>query len=249
MPKEGSDILYTLLLRLSGPLQSWGSDSLYDNRDTDYFPTKSGVIGMIAAALGLKREDARVGDSCPVLEKLNSLKFGVRVDFQGTYLNDFQITDMGEKLKLNLSNRGYLSDAIFLAGFSTDNIQILNQIEYAVKHPKFIMFLGRKSCPPTQPVFLKIVEKELYQALLGEEWLLPPWRQKRVQKINKNIRLKILVESEQSEHVMLKKDVPLSFASCKREYGYRYVKEMPGKMIGISGMQEETEHDPMAELE
>ena len=56
--------MYTLLLRLSGPLQSWGSDSLYDNRNTDYYPTKSGVIGLIAAALGLKREDS--------LEKLNT---------------------------------------------------------------------------------------------------------------------------------------------------------------------------------
>ena len=70
--------MYTLLLRLSGPLQSWGSDSLYDNRGTDYFPTKSGVIGLIAAALGLKR-----GAS---LEELNSLQFGVRIDCQGEYI-------------------------------------------------------------------------------------------------------------------------------------------------------------------
>lgn len=70
--------MYTLLLRLSGPLQSWGADSLYDNRNTDYYPTKSGVIGLIAAALGLKREDS--------LEKLNTLKFGVRIDCQGDQL-------------------------------------------------------------------------------------------------------------------------------------------------------------------
>ena len=76
--------MYTLLLRLSGPLQSWGADSLYDNRNTDYYPTKSGVIGLIAAALGLKREDS--------LEKLNTLKFGVRIDCQGEYMKDFQIT-------------------------------------------------------------------------------------------------------------------------------------------------------------
>ena len=78
--------MYTLLLRLSGPLQSWGSDSLYDNRGTDYFPTKSGVIGLIAAALGLKR-----GAS---LEELNSLQFGVRIDCQGEYIKDFQILNM-----------------------------------------------------------------------------------------------------------------------------------------------------------
>lgn len=103
--------MYTLLLRLSGPLQSWGSDSLYDNRNTDYYPTKSGVIGLIAAALGLKREDS--------LEKLNTLKFGVRIDCQGEYMKDFQITDMGEKLNKNLSSRAYLSDATFLAGLAS----------------------------------------------------------------------------------------------------------------------------------
>ena len=47
-----SDTLYTLLLRLGAPLQSWGSESMYDRRETDMMPTKSGVIGMLAAALG-----------------------------------------------------------------------------------------------------------------------------------------------------------------------------------------------------
>ena len=67
---KGSDKVYTLLLRLSAPLQSWGSESVYDNRETDDMPTKSGVIGMLAAALGRKRSDS--------LEDLVKLKFGVR---------------------------------------------------------------------------------------------------------------------------------------------------------------------------
>lgn len=243
MLRKGSDDLYTLLLRLAAPLQSWGSCSLYDNRDTDYFPTKSGVTGMIAAALGMQREDS--------LEELNSLKFGVRVDFQGTYLNDYQITNMGEKLKLNVSHRGYLSDAIFLVGFYTDNIQLLKKIKNAIKHPKFVLFLGRKSCPPTQPIFLKIVEKELYTALLDEEWLLPVWRQEIMYRTNRDIKLRIFVEGKRG---MLKKDVPLSFISCKREYGYRYVEEMQEKVIYNNRkekeveIQVETEHNPMLEL-
>ena len=111
--------MYTLLLRLSGPLQSWGSDSLYDNRGTDYFPAKSGVIGLIAAALGLKR-----GAS---LEELNSLQFGVRIDCQGEYIKDFQITDMGEKLNSNLSSRNYLSDATFLVGLASEKYDLLGK--------------------------------------------------------------------------------------------------------------------------
>ena len=100
---KGSDGLYTWLLRLSAPLQSWGSESVYDNRETDYMPTKSGVIGMIAAALGRKRD--------AMLDDLANLRFGVRIDCQGVRLHDFQITQMGEKLNANLSNRVYLSDA------------------------------------------------------------------------------------------------------------------------------------------
>ena len=111
--------LYTLLLRLSAPLQSWGSESMFDTRETDYMPTKSGIIGMCAAALGRKRDEP--------LEDLACLEFGVRADCQGTKLNDFQITQMGGKLNSNLSYRAYLSDAIFLAGLSSENEMFLKK--------------------------------------------------------------------------------------------------------------------------
>ena len=162
--------MYTLLLRLSGPLQSWGADSLYDNRNTDYYPTKSGVIGLIAAALGLKREDS--------LEKLNTLKFGVRIDCQGEYMKDFQITDMGEKLNKNLSSRAYLSDATFLAGLASDDYDLLDTIKRAVHNPKYCIFLGRKACPPTLPLDMGISDSDLYTALYSYPWLIPEWRQK-----------------------------------------------------------------------
>ena len=58
MLPERSESLYTLLLRLSAPLQSWGSGSVYDNRETDDMPTKSGVTGILAAALGRKRGES-----------------------------------------------------------------------------------------------------------------------------------------------------------------------------------------------
>ena len=47
----------TLLLRLAAPLQAWGSDSKFETRKTDREPTKSGVVGLLAAALGLRRDD------------------------------------------------------------------------------------------------------------------------------------------------------------------------------------------------
>ena len=228
--------MYTLLLRLSGPLQSWGSNSLYDNRDTDYFPTKSGVIGMIAAALGRKRED-----SC---DDLCSLRFGIRIDNQGVRIKDFQITDMGEKLNKNLSTRMYLSDATFLVGLSTDNIELLDSIQKSIRNPRFCLYLGRKACPPTLPVELGIQEESLYEALYNHEWLVKDSQQEKMFFRRDFMKLRIIVEDEIGT---LKKDVPLSFESNYRQYGYRCLREMPGKEVRINSCTE-TKHDAMKEL-
>lgn len=219
-------------------MQSWGSESMYDNRETDSMPTKSGVIGIIAAALGMKRNEN--------LEELQSLGFGVRIDLQGIKLNDFQITEMGEKLNSNLSNRAYLSDAIFLVGLESANREFLKKIEDALKHPKYSVFLGRRSCPPTQPLVLGIRNSELYPSLLDENWLVPEWRQESLFRYTDNLYLRIIMDSIQGSSV--KKDVPLSFSPFKREYGYRYVKEMPGKVVTKESFSVSTEHDPMSEL-
>lgn len=219
-------------------MQSWGSESMYDNRETDSMPTKSGVIGIIAAALGMKRNES--------LEELQSLGFGVRIDLQGIKLNDFQITEMGEKLNSNLSNRAYLSDAIFLVGLESANKEFLKKIEDALKYPKYSVFLGRRSCPPTQPLVLGIRNSELYPSLLDENWLVPEWRQESLFRYTDNLYLRIIMDSIQGSSV--KKDVPLSFSPFKREYGYRYVKEMPGKVVTKESFSVSTEHDPMSEL-
>lgn len=230
--------MYTLLLRLSGPLQSWGADSVYDNRETDPFPTKSGVLGMLAAALGRKRDEP--------LDDLAKLEFGVRVDLPGTKINDFQITQMGEKLNTNLSNRAYLCDAIFLAGLGCEDIDFLKQLEGALKEPKFTLFLGRRSCPPTLPLVLGIRNSSLYQSLMEEEWLVPQWRRKVLFRFADTIRLRIVTDCAEGRAV--KKDVPLSFSSYKRVYGYRYIKEQSGKIVSKEGILGSTEHDPMMEL-
>lgn len=229
--------MYTLLLRLGGPLQSWGSSSYYDTRETDYMPTKSAVTGILAAALGRSRDETP--------DDLGSLRFGVRVDMAGSRLNDFQITDMGEKLNKNISNRVYLSDALFLAGFGSEDRSFLEKLEDALENPKFALFLGRRSCPPTVPVNMGIKDLELYEALLNEPWLVPEWRQPSILKHNKEISLRIVTEV-QEEGCPVKKDVPVSFSPFRRQYGYRYIKEMPPKILKSYGGL--SEHDPMKEL-
>ena len=70
-----------LLLRLAGPLQSWGVKSRFTVRATELAPTKSGIIGMLAAAVGRRRTDP--------IEDLLSLRFGVRKDQPGRVIRDF----------------------------------------------------------------------------------------------------------------------------------------------------------------
>lgn len=236
--RKGSDILYTLLLRLGAPLQSWGSESMYDRRDTDYIPTKSGVIGIVAAALGRKRNEA--------LDDLSKLEFGIRVDRAGTRLEDFQITYMGEKLNANLANKVYLSDAVFLAGLACEDKAFLEELEKALRNPRYALFLGRRSCPPTQPLVLGIRENDLESALRDEEWLVPKWQRSALFRFQNEIPLRIVVDGSYNDAV--KKDVPVSFSPFKREYRYRYVRELKPKMVMGENIPVSTEHDPMTEL-
>lgn len=89
----------TLLLRLAAPLQSWGDDSNFNNRRTYSVPTKSGVLGMIAAALGRKRDDS--------IDDLKMLEMGVRVDQAGSVLTDFQMVH-GKNNQILLNGITYL---------------------------------------------------------------------------------------------------------------------------------------------
>ncbi|MCI9355940.1 MAG: type I-E CRISPR-associated protein Cas5/CasD [Lachnospiraceae bacterium] len=230
--------MYVLLLRLSAPLQSWGSESMFDTRGTDDMPTKSGVIGMLAAALGKKRDEP--------LDDLAELEFGIRIDQQGTKVNDFQITQMGTKLNANLSNRAYLSDAVFLAGLGCENIDFLKKLGSALMNPEFPVFLGRKSCPPTQPLLLGIRSTvSLYQALYDEEWQVPDWRRRGAFRFSDRVFLRIVMDDSLTQNGSVKKDVPVSFSPFRREYGYRYIIEMPAKIVTREQVFTVTEHDPM----
>src|SRR5579859_3193440 len=78
-----------LLLRLEGPLQSWGSRARWDVRDTQTEPTKSGIVGLLGCALGYPMGDARLETELDA-----GFRFGVRVENPGSVLEDYQtITD------------------------------------------------------------------------------------------------------------------------------------------------------------
>ncbi len=84
-----------LLLKLAGPLQSWGSESRFTERGTRHEPTKSGAIGLFAAALGRRRTDS--------VDDLASLEFGVRIDQPGSFEGDFQTEHRGYGIRIELA--------------------------------------------------------------------------------------------------------------------------------------------------
>lgn len=178
----------TLLLKLLGPMQSWGSHSRFDYRDTEREPTKSGVLGLIAAALGRDRSEP--------IDDLARLRLGVRVDREGSIAVDFQTAqdvikastprsqwerarEKGRKVGTQdtvVSRRYYLADAAFLVGLEGGEA-LLREIEAALRQPRWALFLGRKGYLPGEPPYLPdggLFESDLEAALASGPLLINP---------------------------------------------------------------------------
>lgn len=154
-----------LLLRLAGPLQSWGATSEYNRRETQSQPTKSGVIGLLAAAAGRRRNES--------IADLVGLRMGVRVDQPGSLLRDYhtvsdyrggplpssQVNAKGRQKTTSpakythVTQRYYLQDAVFVAALQGPTA-LIEGLERAVRNPAFLLALGRRSCPPSRPLVL-----------------------------------------------------------------------------------------------
>ncbi|MDY3779195.1 MAG: type I-E CRISPR-associated protein Cas5/CasD [Candidatus Limousia pullorum] len=232
----------TLLLRMSAPLQAWGYESKFETRRTSREPTKSGVIGLLASALGRSRDES--------VQDLNELSFGVRVDHEGELLHDYHTVKLNES-KTYVTHRYYLSDAVFLVGLESDNEELLQKLNNAVLSPAFPLFLGRRSCPPTLPLSLGIRECSLLEALQSEPWLISQYMQKKL-KNRSEFKLRIITDSDPKDsRAVRQKDVAVSFDPRKRQYGYRpIVEHTPITMVNKNYEFPEynTEHDVMAEL-
>ncbi len=176
-----------------------------------------------AAALGRKRNEP--------INDLAALNFGVRVDRPGVLLRDFHMAISREKKPVSyLTNRYYLSDAVFLAGLESDDIDFLEKLKNALKNPVFSLFLGRRSCPPTLPIVRGIRSESLLDALRNEPLLTERTEKMRVRYDSPSARA-------------MKHDLPISFDVNHREYGYRHEAET---WVSVASSKEE--HDPMAEL-
>ena len=207
----------TLLLRLAAPLQSWGEDSKFETRRTRREPTKSGVIGLLAAALGRGRDEP--------LDDLRGLRFAVRVDQEGELLRDFH-TARNEKTAY-ITERYYLADAVFLAGFESGDEEFLRKLDAALRAPAFPLFLGRRSCPPTPPLSLGVTSEPLEKALAAAPCQISEWMKwkRRFDDAGEAPMRAVFDASHNAYGAARLKDMPASFSPKRRQYAYRAYEE------------------------
>jgi len=237
-------------------MQSWGASSRFKKLTTEREPTKSGVIGLVAAALGRER-NADIGD-------LSSLKFGVRIDQQGVLLRDYHTAHNPRNTKLAfISDRYYLCDAVFVVGLESDDESLLDEIKKALESPRFPLYLGRRSCPPTGPIVLGISQVSITEAFKMQDWQAQNWYMRK-RSHEQNIDLEIVVDAPfNTPHAFVKRDLPISFNDEFRRYRFR---STTSDLQGVSVLNPEwsepvdelfegdaggkaTEHDPFLALE
>jgi len=214
----------TLLLQLAGPMQSWGTTSRFDQRDTGKEPSKSGVVGLLAAALGIDR------NNWTDLEPLANLSMGIRHDRPGVPKRDYQTagcaaTDSiikadGTQAKDGVvSQRIYLADAVFLVVLEGDDHALLEKAHVKLKNPTWPLTLGRKSYAPSEPIWMQNGVQDAPLKVILKRW---PWIATPRQWEDPPENLLISLESEDGSGV-LKMDQPLS-SFAERRFGARFVR-------------------------
>jgi len=138
-------------------MQSWGYRSRFDYRDTALEPTRSGVIGLICAAIGIARGEP--------ISRFDEIRMGVRVDKEGRPERDYHtaggdrhepreygfIKADGSGTDTVVSHRDYLADASFTVGLQSENKILLEEIANRLRDPAWFLFLGRKAFPLAVP--------------------------------------------------------------------------------------------------
>jgi CRISPR system Cascade subunit CasD len=201
-----------LILRLKGILQSWGGHTYEDYRPSNLFPTRSGLVGFLAACVGIDRTDLKNQKALS-----DSFAYAVRVD--ETTNRSHKITDFHTVLKARrvsgkagddpiVSRREYLCDASFTVALKFIDNAVFDpqKIIKFLQTPVFTPFLGRRSCPLCVPPFHSIVPADsLIEALSKVE----PFRGT------------IYSEEDENDNHFVVRDVPL--CNGKRQFATRTV--------------------------
>lgn len=166
-----------LLFRLYGPLAAWGEAAPGEVRPTNLHPTRSALLGLAAAALGLDRRDEAAHRALA-----EDLRFALAVESAGVPVADYhtaqlrkpaarwrpksrseQLDEARDRLMTVLSRRDYRCDALAEAAVWSETAEprfSLEALEEALRRPVFTLYLGRKACPPALPLAPRLVEAE-----------------------------------------------------------------------------------------
>ena len=183
---------HTLLLRLIGPMQAWGYRSRFEDRDTGLEPTRSGVLGLLASACGIPRDDSQTLAQWDAM-----LRMGVRVEIPARREGSGAVRRAASGFRVErdfhtaqevlraagtgkadtvLSTRHYLADARFTVGLESEDCPLLQRLESGLKNPCWTLSLGRKSFPLAVPPWLPggglRESTPLLAALKAAPWLL-----------------------------------------------------------------------------
>ncbi|GGX22792.1 type I-E CRISPR-associated protein Cas5/CasD [Streptomyces noursei] len=209
-----------LLLTFDAPMQSWGQRSRSTFRDTASEPTKSGVIGLLAAALGIARdEDERI-------RQLAMLRMGVRVDQEGVRDVDYHTAQNVAKADSSgdqpvVSRRHYLADALFLVALEEGKAQ-LHELHQALHSPHWPLYFGRRSFVPARPVVAPDPTAAICDLPLEEVLRTHPWTGCGTPPTE---HLRTVIDTTPTDPgAELRYDVPHSFRSHDRQYCARYVR-------------------------
>ncbi|MFJ6199598.1 type I-E CRISPR-associated protein Cas5/CasD [Micromonospora sp. NPDC092111] len=221
-----------LLLRLAGPMQSWGDHSTFSVRDTTKVPTRSAMIGLIAAALGRRR-----GES---LHDFTAMGFTVRVDRPGTLMYDFHTVGGGLPADRTVptaegkrrpsgaativSRRFYLADAVFTVAVTGPD-DLIERAHKALTTPVWAPYLGRRSCPVEHPFVLTGPTSDAVDHL---DHL--PLHRRRPAGDDATVTVDFVTEAPSSDgaaHRMTLNDVPVDLHPNRRRYLPRQVHVTP----------------------
>ncbi len=216
-----------LVLRLEGPLQSWGFDSQYNRRNTGLIPTKSAIAGICCAALGWPRGSQMEEKFLASFEALRMTAIAIprnaaKKELPVRRLEDFHTVQHTRRASgaINsdcvLTRRYYLADAAFGVLVEGDKI-LLGEIAVALANPRWGVWLGRKTCIPSAPVLAGLTEnrKDALLILIGDEPLESFTRQEDAEEF-----------TEGRDSIP---DTPVSFATERRLFSPRRVLTLWGK--------------------
>jgi len=232
-----------LIFRLYGPMASWGDVAVGEYRPTFDRPSKSAVIGLLGAALGIYRDEEEKQK-----ELAQAYNFAVQINVPGVLLRDYHTSQVppsgsgknkkdfatrkdeleAEKKETILSTRDYYCDALYTVCIWGKTERVPYSLEILVQkliEPEFVLYLGRKSCPIAIPTQAKIVEAENLNEVFSK-----------VKFEDRNLLLRELPESKETrlywegddnsllaKHTVTRRDDPLSrrrwqFSNRKENY-------------------------------